>query len=254
MYTKKQLTKIGACVCIIVFVSCLCFWLFLSNTNTNAKQTHISFSPISSDNIDPELLTNNIMKAIGYPNAVPIVTKEDRFFVVLYNQPKQDTDMKLHSLASTFRILVPKRDDMRLLSYEIRTSQNGDLVIVYRDEINEERPNEHTHQSSGFNLKQVLSAIRDFPAVSYRKLTKYGNENADLYQIRLNDDLLTGENFSYNIDGSAQNDKIEDGIPFLISHMKWGEVRDDTLDDDDPHRYYSFGGEGRVNLYYFPEH
>lgn len=253
MNTKKKIIKTGACVVIILFVICLCVWMFFLNTNAYPKQTHISFSSIRSGDIDPEMLTDNIMKAIGYPKAAPIVTKEDIFFVVLYNKPKLEADMKLHSLASSFRIRVPEKDDMRVLSYEIRVSQNENLVIIYRDEINDEQPNEYSHPQSGFNLTDVFSAIRDFPAESYRNLTKYGEESADLYSIRLNDDLLFGENFSYNINGSAQNDKIEDGIPFLISHMKWGKVRDDSLDDDDPQRYYSFGGEGRVNLYYFSE-
>lgn len=27
-------------------------------------------------------------------------------------------------------------------------------------------------------------------------------------------------------------------------------IRDDSLEDDDPQRYFSFGGEGKVNLFY----
>lgn len=258
MNEKKRSTKTSVYAVMILFVICLCIWIMIINKNANAnpKQTSIPFSYNYADDIDPETLTNDIMQAIEYPDAVPIVTKLDRFRVVLHNHPtQQETDLGLHSLTSSFTIRVPKRDDVQILSYEFQATPNGELVITYRKEITYEgRPNEQPHPTSGFTLNELFSAVRDFPVVSYRELTAYGNESADLYAIEFNEGgPLLGQDFSYNVLGTVQNDGNENKIPFLISHMQWGEIRDDSLAYDDPHRYYSFGGEGRANLYYYPE-
>jgi len=248
---KKFSTKASVFVVIFLFVIGLSILAVMINKNEHPKHTSIPFTYQRADDVDPEMLTKDIMQAIGYPNAVPYLTNEDRFFVVLYNQPKQqDTDKGLNRIASTFRIRLPNE---QVLSYEFRATQSEELMIVYRNEVkSERRPNEQFHPSSDTALADILGAIRDFPAESYREHTEYGNESADLYQIHFNDGLLSAEKFSYNMDGPVENNDHGNGIPFVISHMRWGKIRDESLDYNDHDRYYSFGGEGRANLFYYP--
>ncbi|MFF2886817.1 hypothetical protein [Paenibacillus sp. NPDC057967] len=246
----KKIFHISGWIVFILFAVCLSVWAV--KVNSNAHSTTVPFPYTHTDHIDPETLTNEILHAIGYPNAVPIVTKADTFRVVLYNHPhQQELDMKWHSLTSNFTIRIPEKN--LGLSYQLQILPSGELHILYRNEIKFDGLfNEIPHPTTGYALIDLFRAIRDFPAVSYRELTEYGGESADLYTIGLNEGLLLAENFSYNKYGPVENDEQRDGIPFLVSNMKWGKIRDASLEDDDPMRYYSYGGEGGTNVYYYP--
>jgi len=209
-----------------------------------SKAGKSAFPYKQANEIDPQLITQSILQAIGYPEAVPVVTKGNRFGVVLYNYPEQqEKDKRLHSLAASFTVRV----ENKLYSYQLQADRSGELFVT----------NEVPHPNSGFALTDLFSAVRDFPAVSYRELALHGDESADLYGINLDESgpLLTGGNFNYNRYGFLQNESGDRGIgiPFVMFHSNWGTVRDASLDIDDPHRYHGFGGEGKTNLYYYPE-
>lgn len=99
----------------------------------------------------------------------------------------------------------------------------------------------------------MFHAIRDFPIESYREFTKFGYEKTDLYGITFNDGLKNAEDFFYDKNGYVQKNENKNKIPFIIIHLKWGEIRDHTLNYNDPDRYNDFVGEGRTNLFYIPE-
>lgn len=251
---SKRMTQ-TVVITIVILILLGSVWIWSASTDDYPRTTHISFPYIRAEDIEPEIITKDIMEAIGYPDIVPIVTKDDWFRVVLYNFPKQnDIDMKLHSLSSSLTVRVPDKD--QVMTYELNLSQSGELEITYRNEIYEGLPYGNTHPISGFSFNELLSAIRDFPAESYRERTEYGDEHADLYEITLNSGgSLLGESFVYNKNGHVQvdGDGKEYAIPFLIVHNNWGKVRDDSLNQDDPQRYFSFGGKGRTNAYYYPD-
>lgn len=250
MNEKKMLIKwfVVILLPICIIISVVSFYM-----EEHTKQVEIPFPYINAENIEPDKVTEDIAKALGYPEVVPIVTKEDRFWGVFYNDLLQPgNQMKMHSLYSSFTMLVPEKNKVRILSYELKVS-SGELVITYRKEIKYgRRPNEKTYPNYGYTLSNLLSAMRDFPIDTYHELAEVGHENADLYEIRMNSEApLEGESFSYNRKGYIENN--EGGIPFIISHLQWGGVKEDALNHNDPKRYSSFGGEGRTNLFYFPE-
>lgn len=238
-------TRIRVLIMLILLGICIGAAVILT---TNSNHTSIPFPYTQANDIDPNTLTKEIMQAIGYPNATPILTEKDRFLVLLYsNSHQKEAQMGFHSLASTFRINIEEKNSTRILTYELQLSRNGNLDIIYSNEI---QSDEQTLNI--FTLNELFSAIRDFPVTAYRELTEYGHRSADLYQIRLNDGPLLGENFSYNEHGPVQNDKNKNGIPFVITNMMWGKILDDSLDVDDPYRYQSIGGEDGINLIYHP--
>ncbi|WP_150269854.1 hypothetical protein [Paenibacillus tepidiphilus] len=231
---------------------CIMSWGASVYRAEHAKQVRISFPYINVDNIDPDKVSEEIAKALGYPHLVPTVTKEGRFWGVLVSHPQQSDDMKIQSLHSSFIVHVPDQNKERILSCEFYIS-GGELVITYRKEMdNGRRRDEEPHLIHGYALSNLLSALKDFPVDSYRERTEFGYEHADLYEIRLNSEApIAGEDFSYNRDGYIEND--EEGIPFILSHLQWGRVKNASLSYNDPLRYYSYGGEGKANLFYRPE-
>ncbi|WP_151733492.1 hypothetical protein [Paenibacillus tengchongensis] len=157
------------------------------------------------------------------------------------------------SLHSSFILHIPDhRNNAYNLSCEFIVA-DGELVITSRKEaLNGRRPDNEARPTHGYTLSHLLSALKDFPVDSYRERTEFGHEHADLYEIRLNSEaLIVGEHFSYNSNGLIENDG--EGIPFVLSHLRWGEVKNASLPYHDPLRYYSYGGEGKANLFYRPE-
>lgn len=89
------------------------------------------------------------------------------------------------------------------------------------------------------DILYIESALRDFPAVSYREQTEYGSEEANLYGIEFNFyDRLFAENFYYNNHGYLKNvDTVNHSNKVsFISHLNWGDIRNASLPYDDPHR------------------
>lgn len=217
------------------------------NSKEQSKHSNLEFSYLRATEIDPEELTNDIMKAIGQPNAIPIVSMEDSFRVVLYNSPKE-MNLELHSFTGRFKFLVPGIDTVQDYQFQYHT-QSQEYVII---NVTGARDQLSIDQATSFRLVDLFSAIRDFPIESYREFTKFGNEKTDLYGITLNDSLKNADDFFYDKNGYVQENENKNKIkiPFLITHLNWGEILDDTLNYNDPHRYYSFGGEGRANLFY----
>lgn len=255
MNEKLKTLQLSALAIMMIIAISLGVWFVWTEENEAPKQAKVPFPYKQANDIDPELITQGIMQAIGYPEAVPVVTAGDRFGIVLYNYPgQQEKDKRLHSLAASFTVRV----ENKLYSYQLQAERSGELFITYAYEIKYEGlQNEVPHPNSGFELTDLFSAVRDFPAESYRELTQHGDESADLYGINLDESgpLLTGGNFNYSRHGFLQNESGDRGmgIPFIMFHSNWGAVRDATLDIDDPHRYHGFGGEGKTNLYYYPE-
>ncbi|RJX41189.1 hypothetical protein D3P09_04145 [Paenibacillus pinisoli] len=255
MNDKLKSPQLRALAIMIILIVSLGVWFVWAKENGAPKQAKVPFPYKQTNEIDPQLITQSILQAIGYPEAVPVVTAGDRFGVVLYNYPEQqEKDKRLHSLTASFTVRV----ENKLYSYQLQADRSGELFVTYANEIKYVGlPNEVPHPNSGFALTDLFSAVRDFPAASYRKLALHGDESADLYGINLDESgpLLTGGNFNYNRYGFLQNESGDRGIgiPFIMFHSNWGTVRDASLDIDDPHRYHGFGGEGKANLYYYPE-
>jgi len=244
MSNEKKITVIIIFL-IITFLTSLYIWSFIKDSKEQSKQSHLSFSYLRAGEIEPEELTNDIMKAIGHPNAIPIVSIEDSFRVVLYNSPKE-INLELHSFTGRFRFLVPGIDTVQDYQFQYHT-QSQEYVII---NVTGARDRLSIDQATSFRLVDLFSAIRDFPIESYREFTKYGNEKTDLYGITLNDSLKNADDFFYDKNGYVQKNENKNEIPFLITHLNWGEIRDDTLNYNDSHRYYGYGGEGRANLFY----
>lgn len=232
-------------------------WLFFDQKITLSKSVIVPFPYSTAGEIDPETLTAEILQAIGHRDAVPVVTAEVDFSAVLYNRPgRQDKDLELLHLRGTFVIRVPQKEGMTKLVYQFGYSEK-EMSVLLRHQISDEilvdgRRIQHPHPNGGDALADLFTAVRDFPADQYRTLTDYGKENADLYSLQLGSHILSAESLSYGSGGAPRNDERQDGIPFLITNMEWGEVRDASRDVDDPHRYVSFGGENGVNVFYHP--
>jgi len=241
----KNIKKITVIIILFIIITSLTsIYIGSKNSKVQSKHSYLASSYLRAGEIDPEKLTNDIMKAIGHPNAIPIVSREDSFRVVLYNSPKE-MSLELHSFTGRFRFLVPGIDTVQDYQFQYHT-QSQEYVII---DVTGARDQLSIDQATSFRLVDLFSAIRDFPIESYREFTKYGNEKTDLYGITLNDSLSNADDFFYDKNGYIQKNEI----PLLITHLKWEEIRDDTLNDNDPHRYDGFGGEGRTNLFYILE-
>lgn len=245
-----------------IFVSIsLCIWIVTIHSKEKTQQFQIPFSYIHAGELDPEALTADIMNAIGYPDAIPFVTKEDRFSATLYNRPNMQNDLEFKTITSRFKVRVPSTDKLQIMSYEFQLPLQKDHLIII--ESNETTFNNSSLEqpvspvpNDAFSLNELLSAVRDFPADSYREHTQYGDEDADLYDIRYDGGgALIAESFFFNKHGYLDTTEKGEGdeILLLMSHLSWGEIRDESLPYDDPLRYYNFGGEGRANLLYIPE-
>lgn len=235
------------CSITITFLTSIYIW-WSKNSKEQSKLSNLAFSYLRAADIDPQEMTNDIMKAIGQPNAIPIVSIEDSFRVVLYNSPKE-INLELHSFTGRFRFLVPGTDTVKDYQFKYHT-QSKEYVVI---DVTGSRGQLSIDQATSFRLVDLFSAIRDFPIESYREFTKFGNEKTDLYGITFNDGLKNAEDFFYDKNGYVQKNENKNEIPFIIIHLKWGEIRDHTLNYNDPHRYNGFGGEGRTNLFYILE-
>jgi hypothetical protein len=237
---------------LLILTTGLMTWFIVSNVQENSRIVYIPFTYSQAKEIEPEGLTSAIMNAIGYPDAVPIVTVFDRFFVNVYSKPAEpEKDLGLGELAFRFTLNVPGKNGDKLLAFEVNNSRDNELAILYLGDIEYSGlPNEIRHPKSGYTLADLFSSIRDFPATAYRELTQYGAEHADVYQISFNDRLQVAEQLSYDRNGLVQLEN-NDGIPLLITNMQWGEVHDESLAIDDPKRYSSMGGQNGVNLNYY---
>lgn len=251
MPSPKRMTTKRMWIAGIAVLACLSLWLMLHQKNPNPKQVIIPFSHGPLGEIDAKRLTQEIGDAIGYPDARPILTQENWFWAVLFNDPeKPDKELGLHSLSASFILRVPGSKQDRLLSYELQVSEKEEMVLTYRQEIKfAGNPNEKRSLGTGHHLADLFDAIRNFPAESYRKLTTHGQERADLYEIRLNrSNLLGADNFVYNKKGPDQN--RDGGIPFIMIHSRLGGWQDDPADANKRNGYMDFGGIGRANLLY----
>ncbi|OBR68189.1 hypothetical protein A7K91_10230 [Paenibacillus oryzae] len=236
----------------LILTTGLVTWFVVSKGQENSRTVYIPFTYSQAKEIDPEGLTAAIMNAIGYPDAVPIVTVFDRFSVNVYSKPAEpEKDLGIGQVAFRFTLNVPGKNGDRQLAYEANNSIDNELAILYLGEIEYSGlPNEIRHPKSGYVLADLFSSIRDFPAKAYRELTQYGAEHADVYQISFNDRLRAAEELSYDTNGLVLLENI-DGIPLLITNMQWGAVRDESLAVDDPKRYSSMGGQNGINLNYY---
>lgn len=246
-FSSFKIVKILVIVIILTIGVCV----VLMSLRNKETMFELPFQNIKSNEINAEELTQTILQTIGYPEAEPIVTYGDSFWAVLSNDPDiPDKDLRLYRLAASFIISIPGEKENRILSYELRTEWDQNLLIVYRDEVKiNGQPYEVSHPTTGYKLKDLFSGIRDFPASEYRNLTTYGEEDVDLYELQLNTGgPLSEESFFYNKYGATFNN--ERSIPFLILHNKWGEQINDSEEEFD--RYSNFGGKGRGNLYYDP--
>ncbi|MCM3634212.1 hypothetical protein M3180_12800 [Paenibacillus camelliae] len=260
---KKIIMATTVIISLIVLILAvgLYIWRVQIHSQAKPKPLQIPFSYNLAGDLNPEALTTDIMQAIGYPDAIPFVTSGDRFNVILYSRPQMQDDVEFHIMTSSFRILVQTNDNTQMLSYEFQLSQQRDhLVLIDRQEtINVKSLIDRPIPVGAFTLSELFSAIRDFPADSYREHSQYGDEDTDLYSIRFNDSLIA-ESFFYSKHGyvktvdTAITIERSNEIPFLISHLNWGDIRDESLHYDDPRRYYNASGIGRVNLLYIPEH
>lgn len=177
---------------LLLMITGLATWFIVSKIKENSRIVFIPFTYSQAKQIEPESLTDAIMNAIGYPDAVPFVTVLDRFSINVYSKPTvPEKDLGIGEVAFRFTLNVPGKNGERQLAFEAQNSRDNELFILYLGEIRYKGlPNEIRHPQSGYTLTELFSSIRDFPATAYRELTQYGAEHADVYHIRFNDSLL----------------------------------------------------------------
>ncbi|MDR1736530.1 MAG: hypothetical protein LBR85_06660 [Oscillospiraceae bacterium] len=248
MDTKKKRIILWICLPVLA-LAILSGGVLLGHSiaRNSQSETHfyIPFPRVKTAELDPEAIVAEMMQAIGYPNAVPMVTLENlgQFWTTVYaERDNPEYDMRLLRMAGEFLIRVSVEGQTRERHYEFRNFGVGEeeMLIIYKDR--------GPSIDMDYALTDILSAVRDFPADLYRE-TEVGRESVDVYNFEFGHLLANTAGFSYDSDGLAE--RHEDSIPFTLIHAWWHDgIPDYEPDSNVFHGSTGHRGEGRESLFY----